>query len=272
MSYPTVDIEDIVSLDWRDDVKRSAVLAAIHKVLTEFDRNGEINVQLADGRGPKVVGLRRVRGQIMEVRFRKTAVRRLNCERNIRFIAKFVRVGLWLAHMVGRQEPSLCRAIQYSLRNDEMSADDVKQMIYNWAVTLEMHPYRFGLLLQEDGEVFIGSNWKITAWSISNIFEDAAATREGVVIEGRGKIPRMIHRMSLRNAGNTKTMLKAVIVTEHRGLNLEARGWAAQAEDVIVVMVYRHSLLCYVSELISLLDRRVPLNGDKGISKPSRSD
>ena len=247
MAYESVDIEDIVSVDWRDDVKRSAVLAAIHKVLTEFDRNGEINVQLADGRGPKAVGLRRVRGNIMEVRFRKTAVRRLNCERNIRFIAKFVRVGLWLAHMVGRQEPSLCRAIQYSLRNDEMPAEDVKQMIYNWAVTVEIHPYRFGILLQEDGEVFIGPTWKLEAWSISNIFEDTAASREGVIIEGRGKIPRMIHRMSLRNAGNTKTMLKAVIVTEHRALNLDARGWAVQAEGIIVVMVYPRSLLCCVS-------------------------
>ena len=239
MSYPTVDIEDIVSLNWRDDVKRSDVLAAIHKVLTEFDRSGEINIQVADGRGPKIVGLRRVRGQIMEVRFRKTVVRRLNCERNMRFIAKFVRVGLWLAMMVGRQEPSLCSAIQYSLRNDEMSAEDVKQMIYNWAVTVEMHPYRFGLLLQEEGEVFIGPSWKLTAWCISNIFEDTAATRESAVIEGRGTIPRMIHRMSLRNAGEAKTMLKAVVVTEHRGLNLEARGWAAQADGIIVVMCHR---------------------------------
>ena len=197
MSYPDVNIEDIVSLNWRDDVKRSEVLAAIHKVLTEFDRSGEVNVQLADGRGPKVIGLRRVKGHIMEVRFRKTAVRRMNCERNIRFIAKFVRVGLWLAMMVGRQEPSLCRAIQYFLRNEEMSAENVKQMIYNWAVTVEVHPYRFGLLLQEEGEVYIGAQWKLTAWSISNIFEDTAATRESIVIEGRGKIPRMIHRMSL---------------------------------------------------------------------------
>ena len=106
-------------------MKRSTILAAIHKVITEFDRSGEINVQLADGRSPKVVGLRRVKGHIMEVRLLKTAVRRMNCERNIRFIAKFVRVGLWLAMMVGRQEPSLCRAIQYSLRNDEFAFSPV---------------------------------------------------------------------------------------------------------------------------------------------------
>lgn len=249
MSYADVNIEDIVSVDWREEVKRSTVLAAIHKVLTEFDRSGEVNIQLADGRGPKVIGLRRVKGYVMEVRFRKTAVRRMNCERNIRFIAKFVRVGLWLAMMVGRQEPSLCRAIQYSLRNDEMSAEDVKQMIYNWAVTLEIHPYRFGLLLQEEGEIFIGPSWKLTAWSISNIFEDNAARREGVVIEGRGTIPRMIHRMALRNTGETRR-LRAVVVTEHRGLNLQARGWAAQAEGIIVVMVCQNPLRWVVSKLI----------------------
>ena len=60
----------------------------------EYNRSGEINVQLADARGPKVVVLRRVKGYVMEVRLYKTAVRR--------FIAKFVRVGLWLAMMVGR--------------------------------------------------------------------------------------------------------------------------------------------------------------------------
>ena len=93
----------------------------------------------------------------------------------------------------------------------------------------------------------IGPNWKLTAWSISNIFEDTAATREGVVIEGRGRIPHMIHRMALRYAGDTNTMLKAVVVTEHRNLNLEARGWAAQAEDIIVIMVYPCSPGCCLS-------------------------
>ena len=44
MSYEDVNIEDIVTVDWRDEVKRSTVLAAIHKVLTEFDRSGEINI------------------------------------------------------------------------------------------------------------------------------------------------------------------------------------------------------------------------------------
>ena len=241
MSYPSVNIEDVVALDWRTDVKRSAVLDAIHKLLTQFDQCGEADVQLANSRGPKVVRLRRVKGDIMEVRFRKTAIRRMDCERNIRFIAKFVRVGLWLAMMVGRQEPSLCRAIQYSLRNDEMSPEDVRQMIYNWAVTLEIHPYHFGLLLPEEAEVFVGANWKITTWSVTNIFNDNPTTREGVVIEGRGTIPCMIHYMSLRYTGETRTMLKAVVVTEHRALNLEARGWAAQAEDIIVVMVYPYS-------------------------------
>ena len=105
-----------------------------------------------------------------------------------------------------------------------MSAEDVKQMIYNWAVTLGVHPYRFGVLLPEEGEVYIGAKWKLTAWSVSNIFEDTAATREGTVIKSRGKTPRMIHRMSWRVSGEIKTMLRAVIVTEHRGLNLGTRG------------------------------------------------
>ena len=42
-------------------------------------------------------------------------------------------------------------------------------------------------------------------------------------------------------------MLKAVVVTERRALNLEARGWAAQAEGIIVVMVSPRSLKCCMS-------------------------
>lgn len=63
MSYAAVNIEDIVTADWRDDIKCSIVLAIIHEVFTEFDRSGEINIQLTDGRGPKVIELRRVREQ-----------------------------------------------------------------------------------------------------------------------------------------------------------------------------------------------------------------
>lgn len=42
-----------------------------------------------------------------------------------------------------------------------------------------------------------------------------------------------------------------MVVTEHRGLNLDARGWAAQAEDVIIVMVYPNPFICIFSKLIS---------------------
>lgn len=110
--------------------------------------------------------------------------------------------------MVEGQEPSLYKAIQYSLSNNEMSAEDVKQMILNWAITLEIHLYRFCLLLREEGEVYIGAKWKLTIWSIFNIFDDTAATREGIIIEGRGKIPRMIHRTSLRSSGEMGTTLE----------------------------------------------------------------
>lgn len=36
---------------------------------------------------------------MIEVRFRKGTVRRLSCEQNIRFKAKFMGFGLWLAMM-----------------------------------------------------------------------------------------------------------------------------------------------------------------------------
>ena len=82
----------------------------------------------------------------------------------------------------------------------------------------------------------------------------------------------MTHRMSLRVCGETKTMLKAVVVTEHRGLNLDARGWAAQAEDVTIVMVHPNPFEWIFSKLISPQDRRIPLNGNKRVPESPRSN
>ena len=111
-----------------------------------------------------------------------------------------------------------------------MSAEHVKQMIFNWAVTLKIHPHRFDLPLREEGEVYIGATWKPTDWSISNIFEDTAATRESIVIKGRGKTSRIIHMMSLRSSGEIRTTLRSVAVTEHLGFapgysRLGRTGW-----------------------------------------------
>ena len=143
------------------------------------------------------------------------------------------------------------------LRNDEMSAEDNKQMIYNWAD--------------------IARNT-----SISIRFTPTG--RRGGLIRRQVETHGLVHRRYLRRhrrnerkhcdsrlwhdptydplgvaekSSETKTPIRAVVVTEHRGLNLDARGWAAQAEGVLVVMVYSTPFGC-ISKLISPQDKWIP--------------
>ena len=66
----------------------------------------------------------------------------------------------------------MCRAIQYALRDDEMNEDEVKIMIYQWTVTVDVYLYRLGLMMQHVGEVSIGYNLSITAKVVQTVFKD----------------------------------------------------------------------------------------------------
>lgn len=44
--------------------------------------------------------------------------------------------------------------------------------------------------------------------------------------------------VSIRRDVKNTTTLRAIIVTEHRGLSLDARDWSRQAEGIIMIMVW----------------------------------
>ena len=90
----------------------------------------------------------------MEVRLRKCVTKRLNSSPQTDiFIARFVRNGILLAATVGRQHACECRSVQDSAKSTGPDVDIVEQFL-TWAVSLEVHPYRFGLLFEEKGKVF----------------------------------------------------------------------------------------------------------------------
>ena len=70
-----------------------------------------------------------------------------------------------------------------------MDLETVKQFVMNWAATLEVHPYQFGLQFEENGQLFIPSGYKLIYWRIKNICTDEAGIKEKVELTGVQLIP-----------------------------------------------------------------------------------
>ena len=249
MSLEPVDRQELVALDWRNEERsRTDILSMIHEKMCELDRSGSIDVQLSETTAKNTVQLRKLDGHAMEVRLRRFVTKRLNTSpQSDLFIARFIRIGFQLAVTIGRQQPWKCRGLQYSARGTTMDLETVKQFVMNWATTLEVHPYHFGLQFEEKGQFFIPSGYKLIYWRIKNIFTDEADKREKVELTGVQPIPQLMGRMVIARVDKTKR-IKAVIVTEHRNLDMVSANVACQADGVFIVMVsyqcdcsiYRH--------------------------------
>ena len=240
MSYQPVEKDDIVCLNWRDtDIRRNEILAMIHEVICKLDTSGEINVQLAETSAKNTVELRTFKGHVMEVRLRKYVIKRLNSSpQTDTFIARFIRIGLLLAMTVGRQQPWKCRSIEYSARRTGLDSKTVKQFVLTWAVTLEVHPSRFGLLFEEKGKVFIPKGYQLELWHTVNIFKDSNEERKKIILRGLQPIPQLVQHMWLTKVDKRNDRkLQAVIVTEHRSLDMACKEIGAQADRMIIVMV-----------------------------------
>ena len=252
MSLEPVDRQDIVALDWQGEGRsRTDILSMIHEKMCELDRGGSVDVQLSDTAAKYTVQLRTLDGRAMEVRLRKFVTKRLNTStQSDLFIARFIRIGFQLAVTMGRQQPWKCRGLQYSARNATMDPETVKQFVMTWATTLEVHPYHFGLQFEEKGQFFMPDGYKLICWRIKNIFTDEpnkSDKREKLELSGVQPIPQLIGHMFIARVDKTKR-IKAVIVTEHRNLDMVSANVACEADGVIIVMVsyqcvwlvYRH--------------------------------
>ena len=238
MSLEPVDRQDIVALDWRDEGNsRTEILSMIHEKMCELDRGGSIDVQLSETTAKYTVQLRTLDGHAMEVRLRKFVTKRLDTStQNDLFIARFIRIGFQLAVTIGRQQPWKCCGLQYSAHGTTMNLETVKQFVMTWATTLEVHPYRFGLQFEEKGQFFIPNGYKLIYWPIKNIFTDEADKREKLELTGVQPIPQLMGRRFITRVDKTKR-IKAVIVTEHRNLDMVSANVACEADGVVIVMV-----------------------------------
>ncbi|MCJ1303315.1 Meiotic recombination protein W68 [Hypocenomyce scalaris] len=219
----------IISLDWRKPVDSAHLLNEIHKVLTAQDVDGFYPVELSSSDAASATALETVNGVPMIVRHQTAKNKRMNNQPM--YFARFLVVGYKFIEMISYQEPRKMRKLQYLLTGEEMNGEMVKKLAYDWALTLKVHPCSLGLLHENPGRVNLPTGIKIRATIVTDVFR---WTQESRTLAGaEAIIPGMILRMhSVITAG---TSARAVVVVEHRNVDLSSSNIAEQLKGVIVV-------------------------------------
>ena len=128
----------------------------------------------------------------------------------------------------------------------------MKHFVMTWAMTLEVHPYHFGLQFEEKGQFFIPNGYKLIYWRIQNTFTDETDKREKPELTSLQPIPQLMGHRFIAGVDKTKS-IKAVIVTGHRNLDMVSSNIAPGAHGVIIIMVSYQMRLIYLQALTPCL-------------------
>lgn len=230
-----VSLQDVVDLRWRDEtLSVKEIHDKITRVLYMLDRNSEVSVQLAETTAKNVVERCRLEGSSVWIwaRKRKFIVRAGRTPGTLQWLAEFVHVGHEIVRVLDSQQPSKCRQFQYVTGGpSRRSKEHVKQMVMNWAVTLEVHPICLGIALESTGSVFTPEGFKIKCTQKRNMI--TRVETHWVIQPGREPIPQNIVDLKVINGKD----IEAIVVTEHRNLHTDLPGFITSNKNVIVVMV-----------------------------------
>lgn len=231
----------VVDLKWRDEpLSPTQILERIHMVLVSIDDRNETSVQLASSRSPKVVKHGHMEGSETDsyLRVRSTVTRRGSTEKMIQWLAYFALVGMELMKIQDSQRPQKFRHFEYlAATRRQLSKAMIRQMIFNWAVTLELHPCSLGILTETTGVVVVPLGLRIDCQICEN---PLIRSNEPLTLRaGRRPIPERVVKLEMNNGkkNQPRTKIRAVIVTEHRNTNTDLGGYTEQSKDVIIILV-----------------------------------
>jgi DNA topoisomerase VI subunit A len=151
-------------------------------------------------------------------------------------------VGHYLMEVIADRKPKRLRGLQYNLRCPRakglISLAKIKTTIETLALSLNIHPYLFGISTQESGTVLVPRGLNIEVRYVSQVFDwadsgnDVDGTAWATLSGGRcHKIPFMaleIKRLS-------KAKLSAVIVVEHISIIDDTSAYGLYFERVLLV-------------------------------------
>lgn len=155
------------------------------------------------------------------------------------FVAKFVAVGMQITTMLNFHEPQKIRKLQYLLKSKTLSGTAIKSILYDWALTLRVHPWSIGTMGQEQGVVTVPARMTITAALLPNIFKRNQVEKKGITGNEVG-VPSCILRLDIGFKPNF--VLRAVIVFEYRNLNFDSQNIKSHVQDVLIIQVSSYRL------------------------------
>ena len=224
---------DIVTLDWRTALASSEILMRMQRLLTGFDHTGISTIELAEPSSSSLaVSLGVVDGVHMWVHARGARSQKVSTHHA--FLSKFIVVGRALVKMVNYHDTRRLRMMQYMLRSKELSYRAARQIIYNWALSINVHPWSLGIVPLEDATVSVPPAVVVTCEILPNVFKRDEVVKQG--LRGRRThIPARIVKLhvTLEKGHN----VRAVVVTEHRNMDFDLPATAKAFKNVIVVQV-----------------------------------
>ena len=154
--------------------------------------------------------------------------------------------------MVQSSEPRKVRKLQYMLEHRNFHKRLIKRILYDWAVTLGIHPWALGIYCQDQGTLTVPGGVKLSCTIVTNVFKGNwnkclskrytdCRTDETRKHRLRGQeIPIPARIESLAISYSPGFAIRAVVVTEHRNLDFGASEIQAHARDVLFLQVRRH--------------------------------
>ena len=146
------------------------------------------------------------------------------------FWARFVAVGLEIIDMVSFCEPRKNRKLGYKHKGTGIPKRMVRKLIFDWAITIGVHPWALGFTAQEGGLVKLPRYVVITCTLRPNVFLDETEKR---TLQGpESIIPSRIITLTV----SSKPKIRAVVISEHRSLDFELAAVCRHFEDIIFVL------------------------------------
>ncbi|KAL8933315.1 MAG: hypothetical protein Q9211_005849 [Gyalolechia sp. 1 TL-2023] len=218
-------INTTLDLNWRNGPKSTDIITDIRRFFTDIDSRPTVNLRLGYSTKADAVQLQENNGVLMLTRQNNTSPR---STKNAQYWARFVKTATLLNNMVVDKQALKTRFIQYRETRRHEKLDIVKRLMYDIAMTLQIHPTTFGIQQQESGMLKTPQGISLENEVVSDIFayndrqrtvlkkkQKIPGTRS-IRLRGEKSIPCLVLDVNVKMAGGK---VDAVVVVEHKNLS-----------------------------------------------------
>ena len=257
-----------IFLDWRTDINVGDLIHTINRKLVGIEKDGYADmVMYGSMTGVKGAELLYIddNGDIVDNKEEGTRMFAFKGQKTVR--KRDVTYLLRLSAVCDRMLKDINKGILIPQRqfgyywpSKVLPSEVAKKMVIDLALTLRIHPWRFGIVPDCDGRVFLPPGFKIDAVVCEDIFnlkQSGGTGRSRKTLQGFDQpIPPLIVKMAVYSPGGQA--VRAVVVVEHRNIKFMlaslGRRNDPRLQGILFVMV--SSMLCVCIFLLTCSRRR----------------